>query len=62
MSEKAAQQAGYNCALYGANKVNSHFSWFLSPTLLDAWERGNKAGTAVKEAKIREEESAKVKA
>ena len=40
--EKAARDAGRDCALNGANTTNCHFSLFSSPELTRAWEEGKK--------------------
>ena len=42
--EKAARDAGRDCALNGANTTNCHFSYFARPELTRAWEEGKKQG------------------
>jgi len=44
-TEHAAWFAGYDCGEKGANKENCHFSFFTTPNLTKAWERGKKAAT-----------------
>lgn len=39
-SEEEAYKAGVDCALNGVNEKNCHFSWFATPELMKAWERG----------------------
>lgn len=43
-SEEMAFDAGYKAAIDGPDTTNCHFSWFRSPEMTAAWERGNKAG------------------
>ena len=35
--------AGYDCAVIGATKANSHFSWFATPESTAEWQRGKEA-------------------
>lgn len=42
-SEKDAYQAGIDCAKNGATTANCHFSLFVTPELMKAWERGKKS-------------------
>lgn len=43
-SKREAFDAGFAAAVEGANQVNSHFTYFLTPELKKSWERGNAAG------------------
>lgn len=44
VSIEESQRAGYQAGLHGSDTTNSHFSWFATPELTSAWERGNKQG------------------
>lgn len=44
-----AERAGYHAARDGANQINSHFTFFATPELTRAWDRGNARGKAEKE-------------
>ncbi len=37
-----AERAGYDAGKNGANTTNTHFRFFASPDLRDAWTKGNK--------------------
>lgn len=41
-TEKEAHAAGADCAEHGANETNCHFSFFATPALMQAWERGKR--------------------
>ena len=44
--EAAAEAAGYDCGINGANALNCHVSMFASPQLTQAWDRGKKRADA----------------
>lgn len=41
-----AFDAGYDCAINGANTNNCDFRWFSSKASMEEWTRGNKEGKA----------------
>jgi hypothetical protein len=43
-TEKDAEQAGWEAGYYGPNTSNCHFTYFATPELTAAWERGNAGG------------------
>jgi len=43
-SEEQAERAGYLARKDGPNQINCHFSFFATPELSKAWERGNVRG------------------
>lgn len=40
--------AGYDCGKNGTNTANCHFSFFSSPDMTAAWERGKSEGEKAK--------------
>lgn len=52
-SRNDAYDAGYDCALNGANDKNCHFGWFSSPSFTREWERGKRDGEADARKKAR---------
>ncbi len=43
-TEQEAEAAGRDAAISGPNTANSHFTFFATPALTKAWERGNEGG------------------
>lgn len=43
-TEREAETAGKASALFGADIANCHFSFFATPALTKAWERGRDIG------------------
>ena len=41
VTEKQAEQAGREAGYFGPNLTNCHFTYFATPELTKAWERGN---------------------
>jgi hypothetical protein len=41
--EADAYEAGYDCEKNGANEENCHYTFFATPELTAAWERGKEA-------------------
>lgn len=46
-SEEEAYKAGIDCAMNGSNTTNCHFSFFATPELMRAWERGKASAEKV---------------
>ena len=44
VTEKQAEQAGREAGYFGPNLTNCHFTYFATPELTKAWERGNEQG------------------
>lgn len=42
----AAYKAGYDCAVNGPNEKNTHFEYFGTRSLTNAWENGKRDGEA----------------
>lgn len=53
--------AGYHAGFFGANTFNSHFSFFSTKERMQEWNRGNKAGSAKREADEFEQRKLKLK-
>jgi hypothetical protein len=45
-----AYEAGCDCHRNGPNLVNTHYTWFATPEMKEAWERGKLDGGCHEEA------------